>query len=184
MTSLKTFAARKPEVRRESASVYRKLHQRAKSNAESLSRLAHARASAELLNEAMAAFIALCYEAFPDGTPANVDQTGAVLIPTPFSSRNYRRYGLRRTEGDVLRSYALRLAEVAAKNEKIPPPLFIFDGAERRWYLNIFDYRSLEDALTWWERFELSANLFAKYAQYIRKKRRKWTQGRGNGRAK
>ena len=170
-----TFYARKPEVRRESRTVYRKVHQRAQSRAESLSRLARAKAMAELTNEALHAVTVLAYETLSDGTPVNVDPvTGDFLIPTPWSSKRYREYGLRRSEADVLRAYLLKLQALARKGKTELPPLFIFDAVGRRWAVNQADYPTFEAAERWLARYQFTPEAWLQWRDHIRKKRRKW----------
>jgi len=175
MTDITTFASRKAEVRRKSTSVFRKVHQRTQSKAENLSRLARARASAELVNEALAAVIWLSYETLASGEPVNVDPvTGDLLVSAPWSSRNYGDYGLRRSEADILRAYMLEIQRRAAKGWLSYPPLFSFDEVSRRWSLNRADYPSFEDAERWLDKFQLAPEALLKWMQHIRKQRRKW----------
>ncbi len=170
-----TFHARKPEVRREGRTVYRKMHQRARSKAESLSRLARAKALAEVANEALHVVIVLAYETLRDGTPVNVDAiTGDLLIVTPWSSKRYHEYGLRRSEADVLRAYLLQLQALAQRGETSLPPLFTFDEVSRRWSLNRADYPTFEAAERWLAKYQLSGEAWLKWMEHIRKKRRKW----------
>ena len=177
---LRTFASQKAEIRRESRSVYRSLHRRAASKAAGLSRLAKARMRAELCNEALSALIALAYETYADGTPANVDpKTGDLWVIVPWSSKNYAVYGLKRTESDILRAYMLRLGEVATKGE-ILPPVFIYDPVSRNWALNKADYPTFEAAMAWLKRYQLTPEVLQTYLQYVRKKRRKAKQNRRN----
>jgi len=180
MTDVTIFASRKSEVRRESGSIFRKVHQRTRSKAESLSRLARAKASAELVNEALAAVIWLAYEALASGEPVNVDPaTGDLLIAAPWSSRNYDAYGLRRSEGDVLRRYLLEIQRRAAKGRLSHPPLFAFDEVSRRWTLNRADYPTFEDAEGWLDKFQLTPEAWLKWMQHVRKQRRKWRKKEG-----
>jgi hypothetical protein len=166
------FGQRKGRVR--SASIYRKAHRRTAAIADSLSRLGMSRASAELINEAVGKLIELAYQIDPDtDRPANVDSiTGMLLIPVPWSSHNYTRWGLQSTEADALRAYMLRL-NTAATQRKTRPPVFTYEPLSRRWALNIFDYPTEADAWKWWERFEMSAKVFVSYAEYVRKRRGK-----------
>ena len=178
MTELRTFARQKAEIRRESRSVYRSLHRRAASKAASLSRLAKAKMRAELCNEALSALIALAYETYADGTPANVDpKTGDLWIIVPWSSKNYATYGLKRTEADILRAYMLRLGKMAIRGGVLPP-VFTYDPTSRNWALNRADYPTLEAAMTWLKRYQLTPEVLQIYLQYVRKQRRKVTQKR------
>ena len=172
---ISAFYARKPEVRRESRTVYRKAHQRAKKKAESLSRLAKARAAAELAHEALHAVAVLAYETLKDGTPVNVDPvTGDLLVVAPWSSKRYHEYGLRRSEADVLRAYLLQLQALARKGKTTLPPLFTFDVVSRRWAVNKADYPTFEAAERWLARYQLTPERWLQWRDHIRKKRRKW----------
>ncbi len=174
INTLHTFHSRKADIRRESMSIQRKMQQRIQKKADELSRLARARASAELANEALHAVIRLAYETLADGSPVNVDSvTGDLLIPAPWSSRNYHLYGLRRSESDVLRGYMLRLQELAARG-KAAPPLFTYDAVSHRWTLNRVDYPTLQVAETWLTRHQLTGEVWLKWMRHLRKQRRKW----------
>ncbi len=166
------FAGRKQAVA--TAKVQRKARQRTAQAAERLTRLGKARAAAELANEAVVNLIKLAYQIDPDtDKPANIDPvTGVLLIPAPWSSHNYRAWGLRATEADALRAYMLRLNETARQG-KTPPPVFVYDEVTRRWGLNLWDYPRVGQALAWWARYELSAKGFEAYADHVRKKRGK-----------
>ncbi len=144
-----------------------------------MSRLAMFQARSELLNEAVFRMIGLAYEVDEFNRFVNVDEMGLILIPVPWSSHGYRRWGLRATESDVLRAYLLRLAELAHKGERIPP-LFLFDPVTRRWSLNFFDYPTYEAAVEWWSRFEMGPGTYRSFADYVRKKRRSAAKKRGD----
>ena len=177
------FAEKKAEVRRESRSVYRTLHRRAASKAGKLSRLTRAKASCEVIGEAVNALISLCYETYPNGIPANVDAvTGDLLISTPWSSRNYRRFGLKRTEADILRRFMFD-AIAAAKKGKLAP-LFIYDPDARSWALNRADFPTYESAVAWWKRWALTPQGYQTRLQTLRRKRGKVMQNVRKGRGK
>ena len=92
------------------------------------------KATTELLNEALARLVVLCYERGDDGRLCNVDPaTGRVLVPVPWGKMGYARWGLTPTEGDTMRRIMLTRARVGL-------PLFAFDRGRRAWFLNLADF--------------------------------------------
>lgn len=163
------FVTRKERIR-SSSPVYRRGHQRAAKAAAALSRVGWAKAAAELANEALTEFIRLCY-AYDKaaGTWPHIDiETGVIWPPTPMSSRNYSRWGLRRKESRILRAHVIALEEEARKGKGEPPAL-VYDSLIRRWLLNLGDYPARRDALAWWERHELSARRFLELSKRLAK---------------
>ena len=163
------FQQRKAAVR--SRSIRRQMHQRLQSRADELTLLGLIRASAELVNEAVSRLIELIYQIDDDTqAPANVDpETSIILIPTPWSSHNYRIWGLRSTEATILRRYLFDLEALAARG-LADPPLFQFEPIARRWIVNR-DYRTLADALAYWHRHEMRPREYADRAQTLRRQR-------------
>ncbi len=174
------FQQRKAAMR--SRSIQRQMRQRLQSRAEELTRLGLMRASAELVNEATARLIELIYQVDADTLAlANVDlETAIILIPTPWSSHNYRAWGLRSTEAAILRRYLFDLESLADRG-LADPPLFQFEPIARRWIVNR-DYRTLADALAYWRRHELRPREYADRAQTLRKQRAKAKQRLRNAR--
>lgn len=128
--------------------------QRAANVAAQLSRRGRAQAAAELCNEAVGVLIHLCYEPDTDGNPANIDgATGRLLIPVPWGEKGHKYYGLRSTEQRALRRYMFDLQGSAAT----VAPLFVYDGPERSWFLNIWDFPNGPVALEYWKRSGISA---------------------------
>lgn len=128
--------------------------QRAANVAAQLSRRGRAQAAAELCNEAVGMLIQLCYEPDTDGNPANIDgATGRLLIPVPWGEKGHKYYGLRSTEQRVLRRYMIELQD----HKPAGAPLFTYDGPERSWYLNIWDFPNGTGALEYWKRWGMSA---------------------------
>lgn len=107
--------------------------------AEGLSRRNADQAVCELLNEALQACVALCYEKDSDGTPSNVDAvTARVLVPLPWGRAGHRRWGLRPQEANILR--AILQARQAHDG------LFVYDGSRRAWLVNVAAYPTLRKA--------------------------------------
>lgn len=124
-------------------------------------------AQAELLNSVVASFVALCYEEYEDGSLANVDPADyRILIAMPWGRSTHRAYGLRRSERDALRLYLDALQDGQQR-----PPAFIYNTKNRRWHLNVMDYRTRADADRWWAWAELKPATWAQATDMIRKRR-------------
>ena len=102
----------------------------------------------ELVNEALCKLTTLLYLPDSDGRAANVDSvTFRLLVPAPWGSRGWRRWGLRAHEAETLRCVLLdrqRSHRVGARS-----PLFTYDVDTRSWYLNVGDYPRVDAALLW-----------------------------------
>lgn len=154
---------RKPDVITAALSAGR---QRAAATAQELTRKGAMAASAELLNECVNKLIDLCYQTDAAGL-CNVDQRagGVLLIPSPWG-RSYAKWGLRRTEGDVL-ALALSKLQSAAAHE----PLFVYDPVTRRWAINLDDYPSKQAALSYWTKYQLDAAAYRLLLTAVQEKR-------------
>ncbi len=142
--------------------------QRVRNAAAAIARLGWARASAELINEAVTQFITLLYTYDKTSrTWPHIDaKTGVITIVTPFSSRNYARWGLRRHESNILRQHILHTIAAASPSD---PPLLIYDSYIRRWLLNIGDYNHISQAIAWWQRHEITPAAVARYNQQLKR---------------
>ncbi len=130
--------------------------QRAANVAAQLSRRGMIKARAELCNEAVGALIKLAYQG-ESGQPVNVDAgTGRLLIAAPWGKLGHRFYGLRSTEGKVLRSYMFDLQSHAPAG----PPLFTYDPASRSWGLNMWDFPSMAGAVAYWQKWGLAEGAY------------------------
>lgn len=117
--------------------------QRVQEAAQELSRAGDMQLRVELANEALAALVALLYQADSDGQPANIDPvTWRVLLPCPWGSSGWRQWGLRSYEAEVLR-YVLRVRSDARRHVN----LFDYNEQSRTWHVNIADYPTAKDAL-------------------------------------
>ena len=131
--------------------------QRAASVAAQLSRRGLIKARAELCNEAVGVLIKLVYQGDTTGAPCNIDVgTGRLLISAPWGKLGHRFYGLRSTEGKVLRSYMFDLQSHAPAG----PPLFTYDPLTRSWGLNMWDFPSMAGAVVYWERWGLTEGAY------------------------
>jgi hypothetical protein len=152
------------------AAALRAGRRRAADQSQSLSRAGAMAAAAGRCNEAVNRLIVLAYEVDEHtGSLANVDAATGVFerFPMPWSGRYYRRWGLMRTEADVLAIH------VKALHDLTIPPLWTYDAATRRWGVNLWDYETQPAALAYWRRCELSAKDFQMIAQSVRNRRAK-----------
>lgn len=114
--------------------------------AESLSRRNADAAVCELLNEALAACVRLCYEKDDDGQPSSIDPvTLRLLVPVPWGRAGHRRWGLRPQESNVLRAILFEREQDGG--------LFLYDRSRRSWLLNVAAYPSLKTAAAYLERY-------------------------------
>lgn len=122
------------------------VRQRLAETAQSLSLAGVMRAHLDVAIEAMAALVTVLYATDADGQPANFDKrTGRILIPMPWGSGGWRRWGLRKWEAHVLRGLLMERAKVRRRLA----PLFDYSDDNNRWYLNVSDYPTAEAALGW-----------------------------------
>lgn len=140
-----------------------KRHTPIRKAAETLSRRNVAQAKAELLNEALWATVALCYERDDSGTLCNVDGvSGRLLIPAPWGRMGYQRWGLRYLESVLLRAILFDFQQATDE-----PPVLIYDPLSRGWHLNIFDYPTRRQAWVWLERHPITASVWhSAYARW------------------
>lgn len=105
-------------------------------------------ATCTLLNDALHSAITLLYERDTDGELANVDAaTGRILIPVPWGSRGWRKWGLRAWEAEALRHILCQRWDMGKRT-----PLFSYDSAARIWRLNLVDYPHLAGGQFYLER--------------------------------
>lgn len=149
--------------------VLRAGRRRAADQSQSLSRAGAMAAAAGRCNESVNRLIVLAFEVDAHtGTYANVDGATGVFerFPVPWG-RGYRRWGLMRTESDVLRLHVNALMDLAVA------PLWTYDDVSRRWGVNLFDYATQSAALAYWKRCELTARDYQTIAQTVRNRRAK-----------
>lgn len=107
----------------------------------------------ELFSEAMQRLTLLAYERDGDGY-CNIDPvTWRVLIPAPWGRAGHRRWGMTRTESDVLREM-VQCRQLQTGDR--PPGLWLYDRARRSWRLNLFDYDEGVDGQRYWQRWPLT----------------------------
>lgn len=121
--------------------------QRIAQAADELNRAGTMAAQVEVINEAICKFTHILYQRDTDGHYPNFDKvTQRIIIPAPWGSSGWRRWGLRHWEAGTLRKILLgRQARFTVKQR---PPLFGYSD-RRYWYLNIIDYPNYESAQNW-----------------------------------
>jgi hypothetical protein len=112
--------------------------------AETLSLRVRWAAKRDLMLGALERLAVDAYERTSHGSLLNMDVTGALLIPAPWSRQNCHRWGLRRAESDALR--ALLILEQRKGPDKGRAPLFLWDGESRRWFVDLDLYPTIEAA--------------------------------------
>ena len=115
--------------------------QRIAQTAQELSRAGDVALHVELCNEALHKAAVLLYERDSDGAWANVDSVSErVLVPMPWGSSGWQKWGLRRWEATVLRS--ILIARSSATTQ--PRPALLGYNAEcRTWHVDIGNYGTL-----------------------------------------
>lgn len=141
---LTTIIDRKNEIRTlpEPAPVVR---ERMQTIAASLSLAGTMAAHCEVVNEALAALVTVLYQRDDDKCPANIDRvTGRILIPVPWGSAGWKRWGLRKWEAEIVR----RLLMGRLRNRQIVP-LFDYSSEMRYWSVNLATYNSQRMAMAY-----------------------------------
>jgi hypothetical protein len=129
--------------------VHRMASDRLQSVARGISRRSLYEGVAGICNAALASAVAVCFERL-SGQLVNVDRrTWRVLVPVPWGKIGYQRYGLRSTEGAVLRAIMVARADTG--------PPFLYDADARRWLINLADYRTAGMAEAYLDLFPVTA---------------------------
>lgn len=143
MRALDLIAA-KIDIRKANPRTY--VQQRIGEQAHTLSRAGETAARVERLNEALCRLVELLYQVDEDGSLPNLDAvTHRLLIPAPFGSKGWRRWGLRQHEGRALA--AILRARCHARQAGQRGHLFDYNTIENTWHLNLTDYPAKEAAL-------------------------------------
>lgn len=123
---------RKPAVAQAVAGINRYVDGRIGVLAENLSRGAMAAARIAIVNECMTGLGRLIYEVDGAGHPVNVDGvTARLLVPLPWGSRGWAKWGLKQWEGRLLRRLLYRRY---SKGERVA--VFVYSADYNGWYLN------------------------------------------------
>jgi hypothetical protein len=121
--------------------------------AEALSRRNVDAAVCELLNEALARLVQLCYEQDAAGL-CNVDaQTGKMLIPLPWGRLGHAKWGLRPIEGIILRQV---LFDWQNGNNN----LFHYDRSRRAWFVDLYNYANVHLAHQWLTQHQVTVAMY------------------------
>ena len=141
---------------------------RAAETAVSMSQKGAMKAAADRCNAAINRLIELVFEEDEIGR-CNIDADGLFnqRIASPWSTRNYGRYALMRTEADVLRLHVDRLQDVSVA------PLFIYYGDLKRWGVNVEDYSDMGAAVAYWRKAKLGARDYQSLLHMVRNQRAK-----------
>ena len=131
--------------------------------AENLSRANIHRAHAEICNEAVMRFTALCYEIDYSGRWVNIDRTGRIERPAPWGRLGQRAWALRRSEATVLRE--LLFVYQSAHDKRKGPALYLYATDERRWYVNLSDYADEPSAMAWVRAHQVTIAMWRHYSE-------------------
>jgi hypothetical protein len=124
--------------------------------AEALSRRNVDQAVCELLNEALARLVQLCYEQDAAGL-CNVDaQKGKMLIPAPWGRLGHAKWGLRPIEGIILREIMFEWQQAFAREQV----LFHYDRSRRAWFVDLYNYGNVHLAHQWLTRHQVSVEMY------------------------
>lgn len=118
--------------------------------AESLSLSNVAAARVELATEALHAATRLLYERDARGRFVNQDIGGRIVVPMPWGRVGASKWGLTRTEGEILRRLLVAYETHHRGGRRLlAPPLYIYDADGRQWLVNVGDYPDEASALRW-----------------------------------
>lgn len=162
--NLDTLIERTQDVRQLANNPQATIKQRMAEAAAEMSRAGDNQARVELLQEACLAITKLCYEADPDGQPANIDsRTYRLLVPAPWGKAGWRRWGLRAWEAEILRQIMI----VRCQMRRVEP-LFDYNSEGRTWHVNLQQYARLDVALMYWKSNPVSLKEWRRHADIYR----------------
>jgi hypothetical protein len=110
-------------------------------NAAYLSAAGDLQARLDVCISAMASLIKVLYTTDADDCLMYVDVTDRIMIPVPWGSSGWRRWGLRKWEAEMLR------AVLIGRYRQRKGVLFGYD--RNQWYLDTERYPTMNDALLW-----------------------------------
>lgn len=108
--------------------------------------------SVEKINNSMTLLIQLTYDVDETGL-CNIDSLGHLRGIAPWSTRNYGRYGLLRTEANVL---AVHIRRLSCENDA----LYTWVESQRKWHVNLDIYPTKDAALEYWDKRQLTVDDF------------------------
>lgn len=163
------IADRKNEIRAATPTAYAK--QRMAEQATALSLAGDLAAHCEIANEALCKLTVVLYEPASDGLAANVDyKTGRLLIPAPWGSSGWRKWGLRDWQATILRMILLTRQDHFVPRKTLPP-LYTYNRNTRQWFLEIGDYQDLNAAKRWLERGQIRPTEWREAQSHYRQRR-------------
>ena len=131
--------------------------------AEALSRANLHRAHCEVINEALQRFTQMAYEQDYSGRWVNIDTTGSLLIPAPWARHGGYRWGLRRSESDVLRAL---LAVYQQQHDRAKgAALYLYAAEARRWYANLSEFADQPAAMAWVQAHQVTLAQWRHYSE-------------------
>lgn len=143
------IADRKAEIRRSTPAAH--VRQRLAEAAQRLSLAGTLQSRVEMANEGLCHLVELLYQVDIDGAWANVDPiTFRVLLPLPWGSAGWRRWGLRYHEALVMRAIMLD-----RMRRPRPAPLFEYNDQGRTWHLAADQHPDQAAAMRYLERHPL-----------------------------
>lgn len=107
-------------------------------------------AKRDVLLAVMRRFLHDAYEVTPAGRWLNVATDGRIDVPAPWAKHTHNRWGMRRSDAELLRLLLVRAQNAHIKGA--PVPLVFYAPDSRRWYLNVPGYSTLGEALGYVER--------------------------------
>jgi hypothetical protein len=162
--NLDTLIDRAQDVRQSATEPGRAIKQRMAEAAAELSRAGDNQQRVELLQEAVLAITKLCYDADPDGQPANLDsRTYRLLVPAPWGRVGWKRWGLRAWEAEILRQILI----VRCQMRRVEP-LFDYNDQARTWHVNLQHYGRLDLALMYWKQNPITLREWRRFADVYR----------------
>jgi hypothetical protein len=145
--------------------------QRMRMEAEQITQTGAIAAHVAVMQEAIAKLLRMLYEIDADGTQANYDYDGKILIPVPWGNAGWRVWGLRKWEADCLRRV------LKSRLRKGYPTPFDFSTTSLRWYLRIDLYPTLDHAIDWLQEDGIGIKEWRGALENNKKRREKRRQG-------
>ena len=135
--------------------------QRLAQAAQDLSRAGDLAARVEVVNESLFHCITMLYQRDTDGTYANINpRTYRLLVPAPWGSRGWKRWGLRHWEAGLLRGVLMERLKDSRRRV-----LFDYNAHAHTWHLNLSDYRIADAALNYLEKDPVSIREWRKFSR-------------------
>ncbi len=149
-----------------STTVDRTIKQRMAEAASNLSLAGSNQMRIESITEAVLALTNACYEADPDGGPANLDnRTHRLLIAAPWGRAGWKKWNLRYWEAEMLRQIMI----VRCQMRRVDP-LFDYNSEARTWHVDLAIYPRLDQALLYWKSNPITLKEFRRHADVYRER--------------